>query len=391
MSDRELGELEREARATPEDPEPAAALAHALLRAGRTAEARSWSVRAAERALDDPQVWGAITACATPLVVLPRHERTAMVVATGSQVAAARALPFVAHPRPSLHPAWGLVAGFDPTRRWVGLLDLGRWERPRALALPERLVGHSLAFHGPALYVGTNGERLLVLDLDHPEQGWRSVGLPRECFRWGKAIDALVLDGDRLIAVDDIRTPRYSFLLDVRQPLQPRLLSTSPLGDRGTVRHAALGSTHLAVLSGCGGDRGPYDYVAFLRRSDLSEERCLAHAVCPGLFEPGSRGGTGTDHWWHDVAMLDSVALIAAGSDGLEVFDLRAPPRRDERPRPVALGLPPGTEVLRVVRAEATGDSVVLALGQEGARSKWPDDPPPCVGYRAVALSELGL
>lgn len=392
MSDERVEQRIREAEANPREPGGWIAASSALARAGRWDEAQEAGLRAAE--VDPQAATGCVLESRAPLAVLPGDEGlSALVAASPTRVAALRELPFLAQPPPALHPERRVVAGFDGERAGVGVLEL-EGEGPRWFELPpggeRELKGHAVGFCGRALYVGTNGERLLVRDLDDLDAGWSDVQLPGEEFRWGKAIDAFVLDGQRLIAVDDMILPKYCFVLDVSDPLRPAFQRVSTLGAHYTYEHvngAALGESHLAVLSAGGGMGGAYTFLAFYRRDDLEE----AFHVSQRVFEPGGEARARA-RAWHAVDMLGSLALVAAGVDGLGVFDASRPPAGDPQ-----LSYVPGTaeddvELLRAVALPGR-EQVLLAQGHfddaQLAQSSWERQHPAIVSYRLLGLEAV--
>ena len=392
MSDEQLEQRIREAEANPSDPAGWIVASSALVRAGRWDEAQEAGLRAAE--VDPRAAVRCLVESRAPLAVLPSDEGlSALVAASPTRVAALRELPFVAQPPPALHPERRVVAGFDGERAGVGVWDLEVDDGPRWFELPaaERpLRGHAVGFCGRALYVGTNGERLLVRDLDDLDAGWNEVDLPGERFRWGKAIDAFVLDGQRLIAVDDMILPKYCFVLDVSEPLRPVFQRVSTLGAHYTYEHvngAALGASHLAVLSAGGGMGGAYTFLAFYGRDDLEEAFHLAQRV----HLPGTAAGARA-RAWHAVDMAGNLALVAAGVDGLGVFDASQPPAENAQLSYVPGTAEDGAELLRAVALPGR-ERVLLALGHfddaQLAQSSWEREHPAIVSYRLLGLDAV--
>lgn len=115
------------------------------------------------------------------------------------------------------------VAILDSMGKRAGLFQLAD-EAPwidRVLpfaSLPKGCKGHVCMPLGEGLLVGGSSKTGEALWWRHPEQGsegWQVVELPAQIRRPGKAIDGLHRDGDTLIAVDDIVTPKWLLLYQI--------------------------------------------------------------------------------------------------------------------------------------------------------------------------------
>ncbi len=194
------------------------------------------------------------------------------------------------------------------------------------IRLPDGYSAATLAFHGQALYVGGGcGMEVLGLYAYHdPEPAWVPLPVPEEFRRHGKRVDDLLVDGTRLIAVDDIIVPQYLLLYDVRAPLAPALDRVVELTYHTTYEHiekGALGGPWLALLSSGISSGGESSHVGLYGRDAL---------VPLGSISTGRRRGH--SHTWLDLEMCGETLLIAAGEAGVGVLDLGAV----ERPSPMA-------------------------------------------------------
>lgn len=112
------------------------------------------------------------------------------------------------------------VVIMDSGKKRVGLfelLDEDPWIR-RVLpfaTLPKDCQGDVALAVGEGLVVGGHSKSGESLWWRHPTQAvdrWTPLNLPKEIKRPGKSIDGLILDGCRLIAVDDVVAPRWLIL-----------------------------------------------------------------------------------------------------------------------------------------------------------------------------------
>lgn len=116
------------------------------------------------------------------------------------------------------------LAVLDRSNTRAGLFSLlpaAPWLReilPMA-PLPDGCTGHALLPFHETLLVGGHGPRHEALwQRSPPAESWTAVGLPEGLLRRGKAVDGLHLREDDLIVVDDIVTPKWLLLYDVRTP-----------------------------------------------------------------------------------------------------------------------------------------------------------------------------
>lgn len=118
---------------------------------------------------------------------------------------------------------------------------------PSPVTLPKGSFGRCLVLHGTTVFVGGNSEK-------GPESLWTlrwsggsgeisSVGLPDGIGRAGKAIDHLYIERDRLVAVDDLRLPKYvlSFRLAADGEVVP--FDVEDLKVHSTYEHVVAGAT----------------------------------------------------------------------------------------------------------------------------------------------------
>jgi hypothetical protein len=323
--DQQLRDLERSALAAPDDLDLAARLATGLLRAGRAEDAERWAVRALGHG-PDPARLELARAARVPFLALPAHHGHAL-VAVGPRRAPddvprdVASLPF--HETTVALSTRGVVAGFpalDSTELHVLALanGLAPWPgSPFQVPLAPPLDGHgfALALVGTTLYVGGLGA-LALRDLRDADARWVRVALPPQCAR--NTIDALLVDGARLLVVDDVVFPKYLLAYDVTDPLAPALLSCEDIlsGTNQRIRAAALGERWLAVLTGGAHRGGDFVQVKLVERASLALRGWVTHVT--RWSEERDRA----PRRWHDVAVDGGRLLIAAGVEGVLSLDL---------------------------------------------------------------------
>ncbi|HEY1189444.1 MAG TPA: hypothetical protein VGE74_17455, partial [Gemmata sp.] len=149
------------------------------------------------------------------------------------------------------------------------------------LVMPPAYKAECLLFHRQVLFVGGDcGKEVLgSFDLASPEPEWVPLAVPEEFRRYGKRIDDLLLDGDRLIAVDDVVFPKYLLRYDVTNPRAAQLAGVIGLlahSGNETIHCGALGESWLAILSRSVTMGGGANFIGLLGRQDLGERGCLS-------------------------------------------------------------------------------------------------------------------
>ena len=86
-------------------------------------------------------------------------------------------------------------------------------------ALPRGVVAHCVAMKGSQPYIGASS-----VWIPKHERGWAQTKMPGFARGDGKQLDGLILDGDRLVAVDDLLLPKWNLEYDISTPDQPRYI-----------------------------------------------------------------------------------------------------------------------------------------------------------------------
>jgi len=193
-------------------------------------------------------------------IILPIEGRPHVCRLEGEQVVPLAALPGTEDAQWFPCYASGHVAVVDSQRKRIGLFAMtgqAPWvERVLPFStLPTSCVAHTALPLEGGLLVGGHGKVAEALWWRHPLQDsdrWESLDLPKKIRRPGKAIDGLHLDGQRLIAVDDIVTPKWLLLYALEQGpafVQQQLVLLPSHGSYERVIDSFLGDQRLWCLS----------------------------------------------------------------------------------------------------------------------------------------------
>lgn len=272
----------------------------------------------------------------TALAVLPFQGVPWLCRTNGPKVTPVAMVPGRADARHILAPDASALAVLDMNCKRAGLFrilpDEPYFEPFLPFAsLPQNCKGHALAVVGDSLLVGGScktGEALWI-HTHGRDEGWRVVAIPEHLRSQGKAIDGLLIDGSRVIAVDDILVPKWLVIYQVEGPGELREAEVVQLPEHITYERiyvAVLGSRGVGLVSkgNCHGSSGTF--ISLLDSTDFTEWAVWSARSPTGLFD----GGTKDDMAPLDRALLESVdlgfvgetILVACGDRGLLAVDL---------------------------------------------------------------------
>jgi hypothetical protein len=191
-------------------------------------------------------------------------------------------------------------------------------------------VVKSVIFKDNVVFAGgnINGDLVAFCDLSAQVPRWVGIPAPAELgntsrSRW-KSVDALLLDGNRLIAVDNVVLPKWLISIDVTNPEKPEVLSVTKLKEHGTYEHvhtAALGKSWLAVSSTTASMGGPEAYISLLEKQSLEEQAVLSIMPLPS---EGPKPWPGP-YDWDDISLSGDRLYVAAGLQGIGILDIPSP------------------------------------------------------------------
>jgi hypothetical protein len=200
--------------------------------------------------------------------------------------------------------------------------------------MPEGYQAFALAFRGPVLYAGGRCGRELLgrFDFSEPRPVWTSFPVPGQFREFGERIDDLLVDGDRLIAVENSVVSWWLLLYDVGEPSRPALAGVRELPWHTTYEHlhtGSLGADWLALLSSGDNDGTRSRHLEFYARGSLEPFGGASISSTAWVGFDKARWSDFRD--WQDLAWAGNVLLVASGWHGLGVLDLD---RTEKPPQP---------------------------------------------------------
>ena len=113
--------------------------------------------------------------------------------------------------------------------------------------LPHKVKAHCIAMKGMQPYIGD-----VSLWLPRGTQRWEQIAIPEFARGAGKRLDGLLIDGDRLIAVDNLMLPKYNLEYDITDAANPIYVEAHRIRPNITYEHiyaAARGTRWFVTLS----------------------------------------------------------------------------------------------------------------------------------------------
>jgi hypothetical protein len=158
------------------------------------------------------------------------------------------------------------------------ILDQAPWVQPLKppLTLPKRALANDILIHQGELVVGGHSQDGEALWIRSPQddRSWISIQLPQEVRARGKSVDALFADGSKLVAIDNMKIPKWILVYELTQPFNTAQPLVIPLKSHTTYEkvHVCAEGEHTYALYSTGINHGNVHYcVSLLSKNTLTE------------------------------------------------------------------------------------------------------------------------
>lgn len=264
--------------------------------------------------------------------------------------------------------------------------------RPHA-TLPKKGIAHALLVHGGALFAGGHGNtgESLWVRRDGRQPDWDVVPLPDGIGRRGKAIDALFVHDQELVAIDNILLPKWILVYPMKHGLDAagvRKYSLTSHTTYETVLRATEGNRVYAVLS-----RGVNHGIVSFHLALIGKEKFGEIRHWSGYIEQTTQELIDEVKW--EINMGDPPLDILSDPPELELVNatLKAWSKRHARSKHNL-----GPMFGAIKNMTYCGDCLVLALGTRGLATATPSgngistkgfDSMFSTGFHSVSLNDL--
>ena len=213
-----------------------------------------------------------------------------------------------------------VIVNNDSTKFHYGRIQNSKFEEEIVKEFPENFRINTIELKDGFVYLGgswSEGELFYVFDLKSKE--FYPVPIPDEAFKIGKAIDDILFLDDKIIAVDNIREPK--FLIDYNSEELPELKTskTFSLESNGTDEHIYKGDIneeYLILLSETvSGYIGFSNHISVLKSSDYNQGFSMDSRKKPEFNSPFLN--------WNDILLKENKIIIACKEKGIGVFEIK--------------------------------------------------------------------
>lgn len=219
------------------------------------------------------------------------------------------------------------------------ILDQAPWIQTLKppLTLPKRALANDILIQQGELVVGGHSQDGEALWIRSPrdDRSWIAIQLPQEVRARGKSVDALFVNGSKLVAVDNMRIPKWILVYDLTQPFNTARPIVIPLKSHTTYEkvHVCAGGDHTYALYSTGINHGNGHYcVSLLSKKTLMEIANWSWSKINGdlsitgdslLFDDDlDASETSREPFFNTISSMKycgSFLLLACGSKGLHI------------------------------------------------------------------------
>lgn len=268
-----------------------------------------------------------------PVFLLPKREIMMTAKIEDGEIKLLKKTLFPSDKRYSISKS-GLAACLDKEKKLIlygQITEDGEFDYIKILPFPSMISPKSLCIVKDHIILGGENNHNsideinsyeLVVSYSTREDEFISVEMPYK--EYDKCIDDLLVNGSRVLAVDNIVYPKYLLEYDFQNPSYPYLVKSFDLPVNGTYESIYKGTRNeefLALISSSFGGKGAGRHINIFRNGDYSNYIRLSQ--CYGV--EGEDLAKGKKYSWRDTLLLPekNVLLISSNEDGVGVYYLK--------------------------------------------------------------------
>lgn len=265
---------------------------------------------------------------AFPIFLLPKGEVMMTAKIDGDEIKVLKKTLFPSNKRYCISET-GLAACLDKEKKLIihgYLKDDGEMEDVAILPFPSMISPKSICIVKNNFILGGENNHdfsnninshELVATYSILQNKFTAVEMPFK--EYDKCIDDLLLDNNKVIAVDNIVYPKYLLEYDFKNPDFPHLIKSHRLPENGTyetIKKGTLNDSYVALISSSFGMNGGGRYVNIFRRGNYKNYIRLSQWY--GM----SNQDNDKKYYWRDILLLpnQNVLLIPSNEDGIGIY-----------------------------------------------------------------------
>jgi hypothetical protein len=182
--------------------------------------------------------------------------------------------------------------------------------------IPLKINPKSLFLTQDNLFIGGQSGSELLIQFNLASKEWHSLHIPTEVLYPGKAIDDIVLDGNTLLAIDNLIMPKYILYYQLRNSSKTEYAHSVQLKSNGTyesIHQGRITDKYIGLISGTfSGDIGRSNHITIYDKRDMTR----SFAISVNQMKRGY-------HTFDDVVIVGDKIIIASKEKGLGQFLIR--------------------------------------------------------------------
>lgn len=262
-----------------------------------------------------------------PVILLPKGEIMVTAKVEGSEIKLLKKTLFPSGKRYAISDN-GLAACLDKDKKLIlfgQLNEDGDFEDLKILPFPSVTSPKSISIVRNNIVLGGENKSdfvksyELVVAYSIREDKFIMVDMPFKGF--DKCVDDLLIDGNKVLAVDNIVYPKYLIEYDFSNPDYPHLVKSFSLPENGTyesIKKGTLNEEYLALLSSSFGMDGGGRYINIFIKGDY--ENYIRLSQWYGLTNENEKQKK--RYSWSDIYLVPgaNTLLISADEDGIGLY-----------------------------------------------------------------------
>lgn len=268
---------------------------------------------------------------AYPIFLLPKGEIMMTAKIDGDEIKLLKKTLFPSNNRYCISEK-GLSACLDKEKRLIiygYIKDDGEMEDVSILPFPSMISPKSICILKSTFILGGENNHYFSNDIKSHElvatysisqNKFTAVEMPFK--EYDKCIDDLLLDNDKIIAVDNIVYPKYLLEYDFSNPDFPNLIVSHSLPANGTyetIKKGTLNESYIALISSSIGMDGGGRHINIFRKGNYERYIRLSHYF--GMSNENDDDDK-INHYWRDILLLpnQNILFVPSNEDGIGIY-----------------------------------------------------------------------
>ena len=199
----------------------------------------------------------------------------------------------------------------------------------RIILLPPKSYIYSSNVFKNLLYVGGSNinKQIGYYNLEEKELKSENISIPEKFKVPGKAIDEILIQDNLLYAVDNLISPKWIFIYNINNPLEPKFIKQIQLNSNGTYEHISYGDiskNYISLYSTTTGRSGQLEHISILNRNNGKTIFSISNKLKSFFsLDEHIEENIYKNFHWNKMRFYNDILLIPAGKCILALQDLK--------------------------------------------------------------------